>query len=462
MNVGNVSMNCQSIRKMAALGVGAAMLASPAALVAQRGGGRGSPGANGGSRPTICVYDCHNLSTEVDLTGKDLKTFEHLVEVEATAEQSAAFASILQDTQAATAQVKGFRELLEKDPSPPEPPDLGASLDQVLEKVRAGNQHFLAALSTAQKSGLKDIIAKLVNADSDLGKQIKVLDEIVAAARGSREVAGSLANLDKALAGFRGEQLALGREMSVLPAEGQDLTFHLPEVTSSIEIGGDSVSVPAGGTATRTSMANGINVFNLRLVANLSDLQDDITDIFRSRLNRVPPCGEHIEVQQAMLLPQSAASLAVIHLHHERWLCAPGGSLEGAERLMTESDATIEIQLRPSIGPDGQLALAAAIDRVDARGFLRDSLISGSLGATVSEQVAESLVSAMQKGTLLEALLPPVARQSATIEKVQFRDDGAEALSLVLDGQLRLSDEQTKQFAAQLKQRLSTQATSPQ
>ena len=89
-------------------------------------------------------------------------------------------------------------------------------------------------------------------------------------------------------------------------------------------------------------------------------------------------------------------------------------------------------------------------------------LISGSLGATVSEQVAESLVSAMQKGTLLEALLPPVARQSATIEKVQFRDDGAEALSLVLDGQLRLSDEQTKQFAAQLKQRLSTQATSPQ
>jgi hypothetical protein len=34
-------------------------------------------------------------------------------------------------------------------------------------------------------------------------------------------------------------------------------------------------------------------------------------------------------------------------------------------------------------------------------------------------------------------------------------------LRLVLDGQLQLSDEQTKQFAVQLKQPMSAQQTSP-
>jgi hypothetical protein len=44
---------------------------------------------------------------------------------------------------------------------------------------------------------------------------------------------------------------------------------------------------------------------------------------------------------------------------------------------------------------------------------------------------------------------------------VQFQDDGADQLSLVLDGQLQFSDAQIQQFAAQLKQRLAAQGTTP-
>jgi hypothetical protein len=84
-------------------------------------------------------------------------------------------------------------------------------------------------------------------------------------------------------------------------------------------------------------------------------------------------------------------------------------------------------------------------------------LRSGDLGATLRDQIAASLLSALQKGTDLKATLPPVAQGSATLQKVQFQDAGASQLNLVLDGELQFSDEQTQQFAVQLKQRLSAQ-----
>jgi hypothetical protein len=113
------------------------------------------------------------------------------------------------------------------------------------------------------------------------------------------------------------------------------------------------------------------------------------------------------------------------------------------------------------VGQNAALRLGAEIGRVDADSFLGELLRSGSLGAELSEQIATSLLSAMQKGADLKAALPPAARQLAAIQKVQFQNAGAGQLSLVLDGQLQLSDEQTKQFATELKQRLSAQETSP-
>jgi hypothetical protein len=67
----------------------------------------------------------------------------------------------------------------------------------------------------------------------------------------------------------------------------------------------------------------------------------------------------------------------------------------------------------------------------------------------------------MLKAADLKAALPPAAPGSGTIRKAQFQDAGAGQLRLVLEGQLQLSDEQTKQFVAQLKQPLSAPETSP-
>ena len=338
-----------------------------------------------------------------------------------------------------------------------------------LKKLAAGNKNFLSSFSSAQKSGLQDITKKLGKADSDLDKQVKTLDQIVQTPKpDSEQIANSAASLDKALASFQNEQFALGGEMGILlPSAGQDLTFNLPRVTNSINVAGQPISIPASGAVSRTSAENGHNLFSLKLVADLSDLQQNVIGILRSNLTRTPRCGERIEIQQATLTPLAPASLVVANLHFERWVCPPG---QESPMEVADGDGTIEVKLTPSVEPPSVesssverkpgLRLVSEITRVEADGFLRDSLRFGDLGITLRDQIAASLLSAMQKGTDLKAELPPAAREFATIQKTQFQSAGADQLSLVLEGQLQLSDEQTQQFAAQLKQRLSAQGAS--
>jgi hypothetical protein len=150
----------------------------------------------------------------------------------------------------------------------------------------------------------------------------------------------------------------------------------------------------------------------------------------------------------------------VAHLHFERWFCPPGQGWESPSELAA-GDGTIEIKLTPSVETNVGLRLVSEVGRVDGDGFLRELLSSGALGAELREQITASLLSALQRGTDLKNALPPAALGFATIQKAEFQDASAGRLSLVLDGQLQFSDEQKKQFTAQLKQRLSAQEASP-
>jgi hypothetical protein len=440
-----------SVRGVAVPIVGIVLLASPSRALAQHGGGggHGKPTGGGGAGRAAGV-------NEKD----DLKDFHRAMAVQATAQQRAAFASVAQAAQAASEQLQAFRELLRKVPASSPLSDRATSLDQAIEEARTGNKNFLGSFSSAQKSGLKDIAKKLGKTDSDLAKQIKALDQIVQTTKSESErISNSAANLDKALASFQNEQLALGREMGILlPADGQDLTFNLPKVTNLIDVAGQPVSIPAWGAVSRTSAENGHTLFSLKLIADLSDLQQKITGILRSELARSPRCGERIGIQEATLTPLVPASIVVAHLHYERWVCPPGPE---SPMEVADGEGTIEVKLTPSLEPKTGLGLVSEIGRVDAEGFLRDLLRSGSLGVTLRDQIGASLLSAMEKAADLKAALPPAAQESATIQKAQFQSAGADQLSMVLDGQLQLSDEQTKQFATQLKQRLSAQGTSP-
>jgi len=252
----------------------------------------------------------------------NLKDFHRAMAVQANTEQRAAFAKVAQYTQAASDQLQAFRAALQKIPAS-SPSDRAAAVVQAIEKARSGNQNFLASLSSAQKSGLEDLTKKLAKADSELDRQLKVLDQIVQTKPASEQISSSAAVLDKALTGFLNEQLALGREMSILfDAAGQNVTFSLPAVTNSIIVDGQPVSIPASGVVSRTSAAtpaeNGPILFNLKLVADLTDLQQNVTSILRSALTRSPRCGERIEIPQATLTPLEPASLVVLRVHFER------------------------------------------------------------------------------------------------------------------------------------------------
>jgi len=433
--------------------VALALLASPGTVLAQHGAGRGQPGS--GSKPLVCVHDC--LEPNSAPSPEEDRHLQHLMAVQATADQSASFNRLLQDVQAARTRLQTLGQLLQKGPAATASSDATASLDQAIEKARSGNQNFLASLSPAQKSGLKDSTKKVETADSDLDKQRRTFDRALQIFTVGTEPVATLpsANLDNALASFESQELALAREMSiVLPADSQDLAFNLASVKSTIELAGQSIAVTVLGSASRTSAGNGHDQFDLRLVADFSDLQQNITGILRSLLARSPGCGERIEIQHAWLHPQSPASLVVVRLHFERWIC-PGG---GSPMELASGDGTVDVRLTPSIEPNTGPRITSEFGRVEAEGLLRESLLTGSLGDTLREQIAAPFLSAMQKAADLAAL-PPVAKESASIQKVHFQDAGAGQLSLVLDGQLQLSDEQTKQFASQLERSISAQET---
>jgi hypothetical protein len=447
---------------VAALIVGLALLISPGNVLAQRGGGGG--GGGHGMATGISGGVVGNRPDGVS-EKDDLKDFHRALAIQATAEQRAAFAKIAQYAQASIDQLKTFRESLQA--SPASSPvvvastvvasirDRAATLDQAVENARGSNRNFLASFSAKQKSGLQDTTKKLEKADSELDKQIKTLNQIVQTPKPDAEqISSSSAGLDKALASFQNEQLALGREMSILFDAGQGVTFSLPAVTNSIDMAGQPIAFPTSGAVSRISAGNGQNLFNLKVVADLSDLQQNITGILRSKVTRSPRCGERIEVLEATLTPLEPASQIVAKLHSERWVCMTGQS----PMEVAGGDAEIEVKLTPSVEPATGLHLVPEITRVEAEGLLRDSLRSGDLGVALRDQIAASILSALQKGADLKATLPPAAQQSATLQNALFQDDGADQLSLVLDGKLQFSDEQTQQFAAQLKQRLAAQA----
>jgi hypothetical protein len=123
-----------------------------------------------------------------------------------------------------------------------------------------------------------------------------------------------------------------------------------------------------------------------------------------------------------------------------------------------DGDATLDVKITPAVGPDSALRFDSEINRVEAQGFLHDLLRSGDLGATLRKQIASTVLNATRGAADIRAALPPVAQESATLQRVEFQDAGSDQLKLSLEGQVQLSEEQTQQFAAQLKQSLSAQS----
>jgi hypothetical protein len=240
------------------------------------------------------------------------------------------------------------------------------------------------------------------------------------------------------------------------PAPGRDkpLTFKIPPVNIPLTIKDQRVVIVASGLITMVTKDHGLNILNLQLTADLNDLQQNMTAVLAAELDKDDRCADRIQIRDATLTPVEPASLAVVQLHYERWLCAKLLGKQEVKRLIG-GNAVIQMKLTPWVGPNHmELRLTPELGPIEADGSLGELLRVGNLGDLLRDKIQAAILSAMQKGLGLGAILPPVLQGAVTIQDVRFKDAGSGRLVVDLDGQVQLTTEQLQALAKQLKGRL--------
>lgn len=240
--------------------------------------------------------------------------------------------------------------------------------------------------------------------------------------------------------------------LSGVPAASQDLTLRIPPLKTSLTIANQPVTITVSGSISRLSHEGDEQVLGLKLNADLSDLQENMTALLRAELDRSDRCGEHIAVQRATLVPVEPAGLLTAQVHVERWACAKALGKEIVKKLVG-GDALVPVKLTPVVEAGNAVRLAPEVGTIQADGSLGELLRSGSLGATLQEKIHTSLTAAIQKGINFDAQIPPAAQGFASIQDARFVDGGSGRLNLVLSGEIRISAKQVELLIRQVKER---------
>jgi hypothetical protein len=256
----------------------------------------------------------------------------------------------------------------------------------------------------------------------------------------------------------RGAFLVWGVAMAAWPITvgAQNATFKIPPVKIPLKIKEQTVTITASGLVSVESKNKDTNIFRLELNADLGELQQNMTGLLASQLEKDDACGERITIEHADLVPVEPASVATVQLHYERWACAKVLGKEKSKRLIG-GNAVIELKLTPAIEENNtELRLVPEVGKIEADGSLGELLRSGSLGDMLRDKIRTSILSAMEKGTDLSVTLPPAIQGHATIQNAEFKDAGSGRLMVVLAGEGRITREQIQALSKQLKERIAS------
>ena len=257
---------------------------------------------------------------------------------------------------------------------------------------------------------------------------------------------------------FRSAALALALFATTLPTQASDqtVTFKIPPVKIPVSIKDQRVTMVASGLITLITKKQGLNILNLQLTADLSDLQQNMTDLLSAELDKDDHCGDRIAIQHATLTPTAPASLAMVQLHYERWACAKVFGKQEAKRVVG-GNAVMQMTLTPAVEEDNtELRLVPEIGPIQADGSLGELLRSGTLGDMLREKIRKAILSALQKGTDLSATLPQAVQGYAKIKDSRFKDAGSGRLLVLLDGEIQITNEQIQALSKQVKDQLAT------
>jgi hypothetical protein len=240
-------------------------------------------------------------------------------------------------------------------------------------------------------------------------------------------------------------------------ATDKTVAFKIPPVKIPVNVKDQRVTMVASGLITLTSKAQGLNILNLQLTADMSDLQQNMTELLDALLDKDDHCGDRITIQHATLTPVEPAGLAVVQLHYERWACAKVFGKEQAKRVIG-GNAVIQMTLTPAVEEDStELRLVPSVGPIQADGSLGELLRSGTLGDTLREKIRDAILSAMQKGTDLSATLPPAVQGYAKIKDARFKDGADGRLLVQLGGEIKITNEQIQVLSKQVKERVAAQ-----
>jgi hypothetical protein len=238
-------------------------------------------------------------------------------------------------------------------------------------------------------------------------------------------------------------------------ASDQTTTFKIPPVKIPVNVKDQRITMVASALITLTRKSQGLNILNLKMDADLSDLQQNMTELLSAELDKDDHCGDRIAVQHATLTPAEPASLAVVQLHYERYACAKVFGKQEAKRVVA-GNAVMQMTLTPAVEEDNtELRLVPEVGPIEADGSLGQLLRSGTLGDMLREKIRKAILNALQKGTDLSATLPPAVQGYVKIKDARFKDAGSGHLLVLLEGEIQVTNEQIQQLSKQVKERVA-------
>ncbi len=232
---------------------------------------------------------------------------------------------------------------------------------------------------------------------------------------------------------------------SALAVLGADIHFEIPSVPVSLNLAGQHVTITVSGNVSGAPD----QPLNLKLRAELTDLQSHMTPLLQAELNQSNRCGERISVERATLVPAAPAGRMTVQLHFEKWACFKAFGKENTTRLVG-GNGTVQVLLRPRVGDDQTVRLDAEIGNIDADGSLGE-LLHSEYGNTLRDKIRETLLKAIQKSSGLEAVVPAQARPFVTIQSVEFAERGTGLLMLNFAGQVKVPPEQASSVLEQFR-----------
>jgi hypothetical protein len=123
-----------------------------------------------------------------------------------------------------------------------------------------------------------------------------------------------------------------------------------------------------------------------------------------------------------------------------------------AKRLIG-GNAVIQMKLTPAVEDNNtEVRLVSEVGPIEADGSLGELFRSGTLGEILRDKIRSAIPSAMQEGTDLGAMHRPPVQGYATIQNAQFKSAGAECLVVILDGEVRITNEQIQALSKQVKE----------